>query len=170
MLDRETKSSYNLIVTARDCAKEFPMMYDDHSDDYDEESDGDASEGYDGTTSVQQQRNQLRTHPSMLYNLPRQRRQYLQYQQQNQQQIAGGTGSVQEPQQRLSSTVQVSIEFFFYPLILQDIWFLLLIILFRSYVAEYVSMRILLPYKSISNYCLNTRCIYKRFLRIFLFT
>ncbi|TMW50753.1 hypothetical protein DOY81_004167, partial [Sarcophaga bullata] len=39
-LDRETKSSYNLIVTASDCAKEFPMMYDDHNDydDFDDDN------------------------------------------------------------------------------------------------------------------------------------
>lgn len=106
MLDRETKSSYNLIVTARDCAKEFPMMYDDHNDnDYDDDDDVTGIDNNDIRVNNQ--------YPSMPYNLQRQRRQYLQYQQQlqlqqlhlQQQQQYGGV--VQEPQQRLSSTVQV---------------------------------------------------------------
>ncbi|XP_046802630.1 cadherin-related tumor suppressor isoform X1 [Lucilia cuprina] len=103
-LDRETKSSYNLIVTARDCAKEFPMMYDEHND-------------HDGIDDDDDDNNEVRVnqYPSMPYNLQRQRRQYLQYQQQlqlqqlqhQQQQQYGGV--VQEPQQRLSATVQVTI-------------------------------------------------------------
>lgn len=126
MLDRETKSSYNLIVTARDCAKEFPMMYDDDGgggadDDHYENGNGDdhiaADADYDGAPAHYGAKRRLphqQQHPSMPYNLPRQRRQYLLYQQQqqqqqqllqHQQQIAG-LGS--EPLQRLSSTVQVS--------------------------------------------------------------
>lgn len=102
-MDRETKSSYNLIVTARDCAKEFPMMYDDHN-----ENDDDVTATFDSNDV------RVNQYKSMPYNLQRQRRQYLQYQQQlqlqqlqQQQQQFGGV--VQEPQQRLSSTVQVSL-------------------------------------------------------------
>uniref|UniRef100_A0A1I8PJD7 Cadherin-related tumor suppressor n=1 Tax=Stomoxys calcitrans TaxID=35570 RepID=A0A1I8PJD7_STOCA len=116
MLDRETKSSYNLIVTARDCAKEFPMMYDDQ---FTNDDDDDASnDDYDGETPhyqrLRQQSHQhtQQQHPSLPYNLPRQRRQYLQYQQQQQQLLQNQqhlTGLGSEPQQRLSSTVQVTI-------------------------------------------------------------
>lgn len=66
------------------------MMYDDNHDD-------DAEEQEIGNQ-----------YQSMPYNVQRQRRQYLQYQQQQQQQ-QHSHGVVQEPQQRLSSTVQVSI-------------------------------------------------------------
>ena len=111
-MDRETKSSYNLIVTASDCAKEFPMMYDDHND-YDD---------FDDDNNIDNNDVRLKSYQSMPYNLQRQRRQYLQYQQQlqlqqqyqnqqHQQQLHQqqfGVGVVQEPQQRLSSTVQVS--------------------------------------------------------------
>lgn len=98
-LDRETKSSYNLIVTARDCAKEFPMMYDDHN-----EHDNEVIAANDA---------RLNQYQSMPYSLQRQRRQYLQYQQQlqlqqlqQQQQLQYGD-AVQGSQQRLSATVQV---------------------------------------------------------------
>lgn len=104
-MDRETKSSYNLIVTARDCAKEFPMMYDDHNE-YDD----------DVTAAIDSSEVRVNQYKSMPYNLQRQRRQYLQYQQQlqlqqlqQQQQQQQYGGIVQEPQQRLSSTVQVSL-------------------------------------------------------------
>ncbi|XP_011183876.2 cadherin-related tumor suppressor [Zeugodacus cucurbitae] len=78
-LDRETKSSYNLIVTARDCAKEFPTTTNVYNE-------GDYA----------QQQPQLQQH----HQQQQQRRQ----RQHRQQQYVE-----QQPQQRLSSTVQVTI-------------------------------------------------------------
>ncbi|XP_037957800.1 cadherin-related tumor suppressor [Teleopsis dalmanni] len=79
LLDRETKSSYNLIVTATDCAKEFPMFYNSEQ-------------------KKQQQQQQQQQQISQQHHLQRRHRQHRQQQYVDQQQ-----------QQRLSSTVQVTI-------------------------------------------------------------
>ncbi|XP_053960517.1 cadherin-related tumor suppressor-like [Anastrepha ludens] len=85
-LDRETKSSYNLIVTARDCAKEFP------------------------TTTTQITYNEATDQPQHLQHQQHHQQQQQQQQQQRRQRQHRQQQYVeQQPQQRLSSTVQVTI-------------------------------------------------------------